>query len=197
MPFIPVEQLKQLREAAKNGDTRAKKILSSYMNKEDYSADFDAYFTPQTQPQEMEEGNPGSVQEAVATKGTGNAKLDQFLADNGVKEGDSDYEDALNDYYNEFPNERPAEMLHSAPEQEAQPEAQEGLDLTQEIGQGIIDLISKCDKTLLEVMQSEEIDDTSKKGAMTSLQEIKQSLFDSAEKIKKIKSSFHKEEESV
>ena len=119
MPFIPVDKMKQLREAAKNGDERARKILQAQLKKEDYTSDLDAYFAPAPAATKVIENgaNPGSATEAKATQGTGNAKLDQFLLDNGVSEGDPEYEDAINDYYNEFPEERPAEEPKSAPEQ--------------------------------------------------------------------------------
>ena len=42
--FIPVDKMKKLREAAKNGDGRAKAILQAHLNGTDYAADLDAYF---------------------------------------------------------------------------------------------------------------------------------------------------------
>ena len=47
---------------------------------------------------------------------------------------------------------------------------------------------------MLEIMQDETIDDNAKKGAMTSLQEIKQNMLDNIDKIRKVKKSFVKEE---
>lgn len=188
MGFIPVDKMKQLREAAKNGDERAKKILRAQLDKKDYSADLDAYFAmPATETQSVDT----QIQVAQPTKSTGNLKLDAFLADNGVQEGSPDYEDAVNDYYNEFPEERPEDFGAEEP----QTEVQEELDMTKDMAQGIIDLISKCDQTSLQIMQNESLDDTARKGAMVSLQEIKQSLFDSADKLKKIKQSFDKKQE--
>ena len=176
MPFIPIDKMKQLREAAKNGDERAKKILRAQLEKKDYASDLDSYFAAPAMPEQAQ----ASLQIPTQTKSTGNPKLDAFLADNGVLEGSPDYEDAVNDYYNEFPEERPAQE----PGLEAAPEVQEEVDMTRDMAQGIIDLISKCDQTSLTIMQNETLDDTAKKGAMVSLQEIKQSLFDSAEKLK-------------
>ena len=110
MGFIPIDKFTKLREAAKAGDLRAKGVLDKYLNGSDYAADLDAYFKPVETPAPTKvienQGNPGSEQEAKATTGPGNAKLDQFLADNGIKEGDLDYEDAIEDYFNEFPEER-------------------------------------------------------------------------------------------
>lgn len=198
MAFIPVDKMTKLREAAKGGDERARKILRMQLEGKDYNSDLDSFFAAPAEPAPEPIGNPGSVQEAKATKGTGNEKLDKFLADNGVKEGDSDYDDAVNDYYNEFPNERPADKPENGdelnPDDFPDPDLSEEVDLTKDMAQGIIDLIGKCDQTMLLVMQNDTIDGTTQKGAMTTLQEIKQSLFDSAEKIKKIKESFDKKE---
>lgn len=200
MPFIPVDQMKKLREAAKNGDTRAKAILQAQLGGQDYTADLDAYFKPAPETKIINNtGNPGSVSEAKATKSTGNAKLDAFLADNGVQEGDPDYEDAINDYYNEFPNEMPED--YGKPKEEyarvdlPNPEQETKMnEAAKDLGKMLIDVISECDKEMLEIMQDESIDDNAKKGAMTSLQEIKQNMLDNIDKIRKIKKSFVKQE---
>lgn len=207
--FIPVDQMKKLREAAKNGDGRAKAILQAQLNGQDYTADLDAYFKPISEPNpnpnNTTSGNPGSVTETKATEGTGNARLDAFLADNQVKKGDPDYEDALNDYYNEFPEDMPedwgkpkeekaeyARVDLPNPEQEAKMD-----EAAKDLGKMLIDVISECDKEMLEIMQDDSIDDNAKKGAMISLQEIKQSMLDNIDKIRKVKKSFAKKEETV
>lgn len=198
MSFIPVDQMKKLREAAKNGDARAKAILQAQLGGQDYAADLDAYFQPAPETKIVNNaGNPGSVSETKATASTGNAKLDAFLADNGVHEGDPDYEDAVNDYYNEFPNEMPSDFGKpkeevkpaSTPEQEAKMD-----EAAKDLGKMLIDVISECDKEMLEIMQDESVDDNAKKGAMTSLQEIKQNMLDNIDKIRKVKKSFVKQE---
>lgn len=58
--YIPCEQAKKLREAAKSGDEVAKKILIAQMNDEDFSADLEAYFKPQVEEEQ-------SVEEAAET----------------------------------------------------------------------------------------------------------------------------------
>lgn len=196
MPFIPVEKMKQLREAAKNGDERARKILQAQLKKEDYTSDLDAYFAPAPATTKVIQNgaNPGSVTEAKATQGTGNAKLDQFLLDNGVSEGDPEYEDAINDYYNEFPEERPAEEPKSAPEQTPE-QAAKMESAAQDLGKLLLNVIQECDKEMLEIMQDDSIDGNAKKGAMVSLQEIKQSMIDNMEKIAKVKKSFEEKQE--
>ena len=198
MPFIPVDQMKKLREAAKNGDARAKAILQAQLGGQDYAADLDAYFQPAPETKIINNtGNPGSVSEAKATKSTGNAKLDAFLADNGVKEGDPDYEDAINDYYNEFPNEMPEDYGQPKAEPESAPSPEEETKMDEaarDIGKMLIDIIHACNDEMLEINQDESIDDNAKKGAIVSLQEISQNMMDNLDKIRKIKKSFSKEE---
>lgn len=208
MGFIPIDQMSKLREAVKGGDLRAKDILNKYLNRGDYASDLEAYFkpvetpTPASAPSKVieEQGNPGSVVEAKATKGTGNAKLDQFLFDNGISEGDPDYDEAVEDYYNEFPNERPEpteEETKEPTDEEVDEEVnEEAKETTKSLGQILIDVISECDKQMLEIMQNASVDENAKKGAMTSLQEIKQNTIDNIEKVKKIQKSFDKKEEA-
>lgn len=198
MPFIPVDQMKKLREAAKNGDARAKAILQAQLGGQDYAADLDAYFQPAPETKIVNNaGNPGSVSEAKATKSTGNAKLDAFLADNGVHEGDPDYEDAVNDYYNEFPNEMPEDYGQPKAEPESAPSPEEETKMDEaarDIGKMLIDIIHACNDEMLEINQDESIDDNAKKGAIVSLQEISQNMMDNLDKIRKIKKSFNKNE---
>ena len=198
MPFIPVDQMKKLREAAKNGDARAKAILQAQLGGQDYAADLDAYFKPASETKIINNaGNPGSVSETKATKSTGNAKLDAFLADNGVHEGDPDYEDAVNDYYNEFPNEMPEDYGQPKAEPESAPSPEEETKMDEaarDIGKMLIDIIHACNDEMLEINQDESIDDNAKKGAIVSLQEISQNMMDNLDKIRKIKKSFNKNE---
>ena len=207
MSFIPADKMKVLREAAAKGDERARKIINAHFKKQDYSKDLEDYFKPVSAPvtpeaPEMPAVEPGPMPENVST---GNPKLDEFLRGNGIKQGDPDYEDALNDYYNEFPNERPTTgegtgKPVTTPVHDHVPQnidVQEEVDMTKEIVSGIIDLIGICDRTSLAIMQNDDIDDTIRKGAMTSIQEIKQTLLDSADKVKKIKQSLCKKDEEV
>jgi len=198
MPFIEIEKMKKLREAAKNGDERAKKILQAQLKKEDYTSDLDAFFAPHPETKVVQNGNPGSATEAKATKGTGNPRLDAFLADNGIMEGDPDYEDAVNDYYNEFPEDMPEDygQEKSESEPEANPVQEAKMEeAAQDLGKMLLDAIQECDKEMLEIMQDDSIDGNAKKGAMVSLQEIKQNMIDNMEKIAKVKKGFDKKEE--
>ena len=204
MPFIPIDKMRQLREAAKQGDERAKKILRAQLDGSDYGADLDAYFAPKPEAKpaqgqfSMPAKEPGEMPKGV---GTGNAQLDEWLRSNGIHETDEDYEDALNEYYMEYPEQRPAEdtlpIMHLDGLKDYQDEqaASEEVDMTKEIAQSIFEAIKICDQTNLSLMQNNELDPAKKKGAMTTIQEIKQSLMDSAEKLVKIKDSLTKNEE--
>ena len=95
----------------------------------------------------------------------------------------------------EYPEQRPAEEEFEQ-EQRQIPEAQEEVDLTKDIAASIFEAIKKCDETNMTLMQNMELDSATKKGAMTTIQEIKQSLMDGAEKLVKIKDSLTKKEEA-
>lgn len=201
MAFIPIDKMKQLREAAAKGDERAKKILKAQLSGSDFGTDLDAFFSQGTHT--MPAVEPGPMPKSVST---GNEQLDEWLRSNNIHETDEDYADALEEYYAEYPEQRPKESQKSnmptfpsdglKDYQQEQTIADE-IDLTQEIAQGIIDVISSCDRVSLEMLQNNEIDGTAKKGAMTIIQEIKSSLLDAAEKLTKIKSTFEKKEEEV
>ena len=192
MPFIPADKMKQLREAARNGDERAKKILQAQLNKQDYSADFDSYFSPNPAPETVQKEMSVSVQEPAKKTGTGNPKLDEWLRSNNISENDYEYKDAINEYYAEYPDQLPHELAR-----EENADVEEQVDLTKDIAQKIIDLISGCDACMLSIMQNDDMSDASQKGAMAILQEIKQNALECADKIKKVKNSICKNEENI
>lgn len=53
--YIPYEKMSKLREAAKNGDEMAKKILIAQLGGEDFSADLDTYFAVPVEEPEITE----------------------------------------------------------------------------------------------------------------------------------------------
>ena len=188
--FIPIDKMKQLREAAKNGDERARKILHAQLNGSDFSADLDSYFAPKPEPQ----AEPVQVStEQAAELGSPESKklsgLEQFLADNEITKDSPEYDDFVKDYYFEHPDEE-HEEIH-----EEEPDVDEELDLTKDIAQQLIQVISACDQTLVMILNNDDIEDTTKKGAMTTLQEIKNSVLDNFDKIKKVKKALCKKEE--
>ena len=127
MAFIPMNKMKMLREAAKNGDERAKKIIMLQFNNQDYTKDLEDYFkNPQENtPTPVEGQNLPKEEPKVERKSTGIAGLDTFLEGNGIKEGDEDYEDAIYDYFNEYPNEIPEGGVESLLKRNVEPQEED------------------------------------------------------------------------
>lgn len=186
MKFIPIDKMKKLREAAANGDVNAKKILKAQLNGTDFNSDLDLYFKPKEEPK-IESENVGVVE--TDTKGE---KLDsglmQFLKDNEINEQSPEYNDFVEDYYRENPKARPA-VVPEAKSIIPVEETNESIDLTKEIAENLINIISSCDKTMVTVLNNDDIEDTTKKGVITTLQEIKNNILDNFDKVKKIKKS--------
>lgn len=118
MRFIPIDKMKSLREAAKNGDTRARKIIIMQMNGEDFGSLLDEYFANPETPNKVEETskteqivNKEISPNAVEDNDITDPKLKKFLEYNGVKKGDVDYESTIEAYYQEFPKARPGANL--------------------------------------------------------------------------------------
>lgn len=179
MRYIPADKMAKLREASKAGDERARKILFAQLDGNDFDSDLEEYFKPAPAP----EAQNAPIEAKATGPETPKAKagLDSFLESNGVTKESPEYDDFVNDYYAEFPNERPEEA--------AQAEVGEEVDLTKSIAEGLIDIIGRCDQTLVLVLNNDDVEDTAKKGIMTTLQEIKQSILDNFDKVRKIKKS--------
>lgn len=196
MGFIPIDKMQALREAAKNGDERAKKIIKCHLMKEDYSKDLDDYFRPSVDKiEEKETISEPVINSASENKGLDfveNSKLRQFLLANGITEKGEEYDNAVSDYYNEFPKER-EEAEEKVPSYEPDPE----VDYTSGISLSVMNAIEESDKLLKTIYQNDEISETAKKGSMVLLQEIKQNLFDIGDKIKKIKHSVIEKENNI
>ena len=94
MAYIPFDKMKALREAAKNGDERAKHILDMQLKGEDFGSLLDEHFSPKKDPQQ-------EVSESISNDD--DDKLQKFLEYNGVKPGDIDYDSTVEAYYKEFP----------------------------------------------------------------------------------------------
>lgn len=107
MAYIPFDKMKSLREAAKNGDTRARKIIIMQMNGEDFGSLLDEYFTKQPKEEKPIATSTPIIEDNDIT----DPKLKKFLEYNGVKKGDIDYESTIEAYYQEFPKARPGANL--------------------------------------------------------------------------------------
>lgn len=157
MRFIPINQIKNLREAAKNGDELAKKILRAQMNDQDFSQDLDSYFAKP--PVEEKESLP----EKKLTK------LEQFLLDNGVSEGDEDYDATVEMYYNEFPNERPKEENKEEVEEVMSEETQ----IIDKLIKDEVEAIDSYSKGITQIMSGSTLNEIQKKRIIARFKEIR------------------------
>lgn len=189
MAYIPFEKMKTLREAAKSGDERAKKIIIMQMNGEDFGSLLDQYFT------KPEESN--KVEDHSDT--TEDSKLNKFLEYNGVKKGDMDYDSTVEAYYKEFPKERKHDTFETkatesdsdntsiyGEEDEPIEDDQFGKEkqlssmhhgLEEDIFSKLmgeeIDAIRSYGDAILKIMSCEKYNDNEKKGIIEKLEEIR------------------------
>lgn len=195
MAYIPFEKMKALREAAKNGDERARKIIIMQMNGEDFGSLLDQYFT---KPEESNKPEDHSDT-------TEDSKLNKFLEYNGVKKGDMDYDSTVEAYYKEFPKERqhgtfetkatesdsdntsiygeedePIEDDQFAKEKQLAKEKElssmhHGLeeDIFSKLMGEEIDAIRSYGDAILKIMSCEKYNDNEKKGIIEKLEEIR------------------------
>lgn len=155
--YIPCEQMKKLREAAKNGDEMARKILMAQLNDEDFSKDLETYFKPKEEPKPIEE-----VAEQPAMK------------------------------------QEETQQVQNVVEQQREMPAITGKIPQNDISDGILNVIGACDRKTLDIAKDPNLSDATKKGALSTISEIKQSCLDSLEKFGKLMSSITpKQEEEI
>ena len=202
MRFIPIDKMKALREAARNGDERAKKILNMQMNDEDFSSLLEEQFsTPKTEEKEI----------LVKESNSPDDKLQKFLKYNNVKEGDEDYESTVEAFYKEFPKARPVvEAKATDGDDISLPNDEDNASIYGEDDEPIeedkifiddliqdeYEAIEQYNKAISEILKLDE-GDSLKKGLITDLEEIRRDEFDHVEKLKRMKSSLAKKEETV
>lgn len=195
--FIHREKFQKLFDASGKGDEKAKAILDAFMNDgECCSAMIDEYFKP-VEP-EVKAGEPSpSASPEVEVKGADRSEmsgLEKFLSDNGVKEGDDDYEEFVDSYYQMFPGqkpeEKPAELEQPAvePQPEVEPVSTNLDDFVKEETEGI----GKYDKLIIEFTTMPGISEAIRSGIVGKIQKIKEDelahiavLRDIAETLKK------------
>lgn len=189
MAYIPFEKMKTLREAAKNGDERARKIIIMQMNGEDFGSLLDQYFT---KPEESNKAEDHSDT-------TEDSKLNKFLEYNGVKKGDMDYDSTVEAYYKEFPKERHHDTFETkatesdsdntsiyGEEDEPIEDDQFGKekqlssmhhgseeDIFSKLMGEEIDAIRSYGDAILKIMSCEKYNDNEKKGIIEKLEEIR------------------------
>lgn len=186
MKFIPIDKMKSLREASKNGDANAIKILDLQMSGGDFGSLLDEFFQPkQVAPQ-------GAPVEGKSLPNKGEqSKLEKFLAFNNVTKDSPDYESFVEDFYNEFPEER--EHEHSA-NNNGMTMCEEECFITPLI-QEEIKAINDYNEAIMKVMDMDELGDAAKRGMISKLEEIKRDEMEHLEELKRMKNGLEKKEE--
>lgn len=193
MAFILGSKYKPLREAAKNGDERAKSILKMQFDGSEQSeldASVEEYFNPPQKKAPPIQEAFVKVEEPVATTSTGNKALDKFLRDNSVSEDSEDYEDYVNTFYDMFPKNRPikptrptepiVDMGDSQPVESEIVDGKEHLFVLEEAIHFLIkdenEALDGYDKVIKDIVNNKDVlklDDIKLQGLVSKLQEIK------------------------
>ena len=191
MAYIPFEKMKALREAAKSGDERARKIIIMQMNGEDFGSLLDQYFEVPNKTEEV-------VNKETYSDTNEDSKLNKFLEYNGVKKGDMDYDRTVEAYYKEFPKERKHDTFETKatesdsdntsiygeedePIEDDQFGKEKQLSMHHELEEDIfsklmgeeIDAIRSYGDAILKIMSCEKFNDNEKKGIIEKLEEIR------------------------
>ena len=167
MKFIPIEKMSKLREAAKNGDDRARKILDMQMSGNDFSPLLDEYFQPKPVATE------NSVETSSLPEKKPNSKLEEFLKFNNVTKDSPEYEDFVKDFYDEFPNEKPKPDMVENPVEKIE-EDKDGFDsIIRDLIKDETDAIDEYSKAITKLMTNEELDEIQKRRIIARLKEIR------------------------
>lgn len=168
--FIPIDKLSKLREAAKNGDVSARKILDMQMGGEDFGSLLDEYFQ---QKPVQEAPVKGNLETQSLPKGKSN--LEKFLEFNNVTKDSPDYESFVEDFYREFPNEKPdakPEMVENPVEQIE--DDKDGFDsIIRDLIKDETDAIDEYSKAITKLMNNEHLDEIQKRRVIARLKEIR------------------------
>ena len=165
MKFIPIDKMSKLREAAKNGDVNARKILDMQMSGGDFGVLLDEFFQPKPELNMKEQ--------TLETKSMPQkkSKLDEFLEFNNVTKDSPDYESFVEDFYREFPNERPG-MVENPVEQIE--DDKDGFDsIIRDLMKDETDAIEEYSKAITKIMNSEELDEIKKRRVIARFKEIR------------------------
>ena len=167
MKFIPIEKMSKLREAAKSGDDRARKILDMQMSGDDFSPLLDEYFQPKPVATE------NSVETSSLPEKKPNSKLEEFLKFNNVTKDSPEYEDFVKDFYAEFPEEKGKEEMVENPVEQIE-EDKDGFDsIIRDLMKDETDAIEEYSKAITKLMNNEELDEIQKRRVIARLKEIR------------------------
>ena len=158
--FIPIDKLQKLREASRNGDVNARKILNMQLGgEEDYSELLESYFAPKPEPQ------PEPVETVVSgVENKEDERLQKFLADNNLTKDSPEYGAAVKEFY--------AEIGEKAPKIEEEENTFEAVikKLMKEESSAIDDY----SKAITQIMNDETLEDDKKHRAIARFKEIRQ-----------------------
>lgn len=185
MKFIPVDKLSKLREAAKSGDVNARKILDMQMGGEDFGSLMDEFFQPKPVVEKQQVEVVGKPH---------NSKLEEFLKFNNVTKDSPDYESFVEDFYTEFPSERPREGLVENPVEQIEEDKDEECFLDKLINEEI-DAINSYNEAIMKIMNLDDESESSRRGMIAKLDEIKRDEMEHLEELKRMKSNLNKKEQ--
>lgn len=172
--FIHKEKFQKLFDASANGDEKAKAILDAFMNDgEGCSEMIDEYFRPIPAP---EAKNEATIE--IKSEDPERAKmsgLEKFLSDNQIKEGDDDYEEFVNSYYDMFPDQRnPEPEPASTPAPEVKEEEESGSTDLESFIKEELDGVGKYDKLIIEFTTMPGLSEAVRSGIVGKIQKIKE-----------------------
>ena len=176
--FIPTDKIKKLREAARNGDANARKILNMQLGgEEDYTELLDSYFAPKPEPQ------PETVVSGVGKQD--DQRLAKYLSDNGITKDSPDYDQAIKEFYAE---------IGENPEEPSEEENYEEIikSLLKEESKAIDDY----SKAITKVMNLSDFDERQIKRAIARFTEIRDDEMEHYKELKALLKNNNSEEES-
>lgn len=179
MAFIDGKKYRQLVEAMNNGDEKAKAILIAQYNGKDDEVNnlLGEYFsvpeTPQNEPEMAQpEPEPAAPEKKPVTY---QEKMQKFLNDNGIHEGDEEYDSYVEEYKKENPE-----------TDECETTACESLDeKIQMLVDDEIEAVKGYDDAIV-MVASGDYTDSERKGIMAIFEEIKNDELEHIEKLKRL-----------
>lgn len=165
--FIPIDRLSKLREAAKNGDANARKILDMQMSGDDFSSLLEEFFQPKPEPEAKTEN--------VESKSLPQKKsrLDEFLEFNNITKDSPDYDSFVEDFYREFPEEKNKPDMVENPVEKIEEDKDGFESIIKDLMKDETDAIEEYSKAITKLMGSEELSDIQKRRVLARLKEIR------------------------
>ena len=176
--FIEGQKFKKIKEAANNGDEKAKSILLAQYHGDDVNGLLEEFFS--TPEEEIPEEPVTEVVDEEKPKKfiplTHEQKLEKFLRDNNISKDDPEYASYVEEFEKEEPNTDGAENIST-------PSCGCSLNSTvEDLIADEIEAINGYDKAIIEFSQSTDLKEATIKGVIATLQSIKEEELKSLEK---------------